>query len=140
MRSKCHAFVCCDAQERLVQACKCVVLAYADREEHAMGLEMSQPGLDHSALVEEVKETTALVILALGSMMHVSEEQASFFFLTPGQRQLLPAPFPYWWFCFVAAGRSCSCPTGFVASMVSSCFVYHPATPPACPSASTPGD
>eukprot|EP00752_Nemacystus_decipiens_P007866 g7027.t2 len=63
------------AQERLVQACKCVVLAYADREEHAMGLEMSQPGLDHSALVEEVKETTALVILALGSMMHISEEQ-----------------------------------------------------------------
>lgn len=42
-----------------------------------MGLEMSQPGLDHSALVEEVKETTALVILALGSMMHISEEQAS---------------------------------------------------------------
>lgn len=41
-----------------------------------MGLEMSQPGLDHSALVEEVKETTALVILALGSMMHISEEQA----------------------------------------------------------------
>lgn len=67
----------CDGKERLVQACKCVVLAYADREEHAMGLEMSQPGLDHSALVEEVKETTALVILALGSMMHISEEQAS---------------------------------------------------------------
>lgn len=41
-----------------------------------MGLEMSQPGLDHSALVEEVKETTALAILALGSMMHISEEQA----------------------------------------------------------------
>lgn len=64
-------------QERLVQACKCVVLAYADREEHAMGVELSLPGLDHSALVEEVKETTALVILALRSMMHICEEQAS---------------------------------------------------------------
>lgn len=73
--------MCYDAQERLVQACKCVVLAYADREEHAMGLEMSQPGLDHSALVEEVKETTALVILALGSMMHISEEQVRIAFI-----------------------------------------------------------
>lgn len=63
------------------------MLAYADREEHAMGLELSQPGLDHSALVEEVKETTALVILALGSMMHISEEQAS-----PPLPTLLPAP------------------------------------------------
>ena len=60
-----------------MQACKCVVLAYADREEHAMGVELSLPGLDHSALVEEVKETTALVILALRSMMHICEEQAS---------------------------------------------------------------
>lgn len=64
-----------------MQVCKCVVLAYADREEHAMGLELSLPGLDHSALVEEVKETTALVILALSSMMHICEEQASFFCL-----------------------------------------------------------
>lgn len=60
-------------QERLVQACKCVVLAYADREEHAMGLELSLPGLDHSALEEEVKETTALVILALRCIMYISE-------------------------------------------------------------------
>lgn len=64
-------------QERLVQACKCVVLAYADREEHAMGLELSLPGQDHSALLEEVKETTALVILALRSMMYISEEEVS---------------------------------------------------------------
>lgn len=62
-----------------MQACKCVVLAYADREEHAMGLELSHPGEDHSALVEEVKETTALAILALRSMMHICEAQASFF-------------------------------------------------------------
>lgn len=65
------------SQERLVQACKFVVLAYADREEHAMGLALSLPSLDHSAVVEEVKETTALVILALRSMMHISEEEAS---------------------------------------------------------------
>lgn len=58
-----------------MQACKCVVLAYADREEHAMGLELSHPGEDHSALVEEVKETTALAILALRSMMHICEDQ-----------------------------------------------------------------
>ncbi|CAM9361842.1 unnamed protein product [Ectocarpus sp. 13 AM-2016] len=63
------------AQACLVQACKCVVLAYADREEHAMGLELTLPGLDHSALVEEVKQTTPLVIFALGSMMYISEEQ-----------------------------------------------------------------
>ena len=60
-----------------MQACKCVVLAYADREEHAMGVELSLPGLDHSALVEEVKETTALATLALRSMMHICEEQVS---------------------------------------------------------------
>lgn len=54
-----------------------MVLAYADREEHAMGLALSLPALDHSALVEEVKETTALVILALRSMMYISEEEAS---------------------------------------------------------------
>lgn len=51
-----------------------MVLAYADREEHAMGLELTLPGLDHSALVEEVKQTTPLVIFALGSMMYISEE------------------------------------------------------------------
>ncbi|CAM9505930.1 unnamed protein product [Laminaria digitata] len=63
------------AQGRLLQACKCVVLAYADREEHSMGLEQSLPGLDHAALAEEVKETTSLVILALGSMMHIADDQ-----------------------------------------------------------------
>lgn len=52
-----------------------MVLAYADREEHAMGLALSLPSLDHSALVEEVRETTALVILALRSMMYISEEE-----------------------------------------------------------------
>lgn len=40
-----------------------------------MGLEQSLPGLDHAALAEEVKETTSLVILALGSMMHIGDEQ-----------------------------------------------------------------
>ena len=40
-----------------------------------MGLALSLPSLDHSALVEEVRETTALVILALGSMMYISEEE-----------------------------------------------------------------
>lgn len=58
-----------------MQACKCVVLAYADREEHSMGLEQSFPGVDRAALADEVKETTSLVILALGSMMHISDEQ-----------------------------------------------------------------
>ena len=52
-----------------------MVLAYADREEHAMGLEQRLPGLDHAALAEEVKETTSLVILALGSMMHIGDQQ-----------------------------------------------------------------
>lgn len=42
-----------------------------------MGLALSLPSLDHSALVEEVKETTALVILALRSMMYISEEEVS---------------------------------------------------------------
>lgn len=77
-----------------MQACKCVVLAYADREEHAKGLEMTLPGLDHSALVEEVKETTALVILALGSMMHISEEQV---YLYKGLRSLFfSSRFVFW--------------------------------------------
>lgn len=67
-----------------------------------MGLEMSQPGLDHSALVEEVKETTALVILALGSMMHISEEQARLLAMTVNVASRLPAlPMAG----FVAAGR-----------------------------------
>lgn len=83
------------SQERLVEACKCVVLAYADREEHAMGLELSLPGQDHSALIEEVKETTALVMLALRSMMHISEEQASggvlFIFVAAFPRRLYSA-------------------------------------------------
>lgn len=42
-----------------------------------MGLELSLPGQDHSALLEEVKETTALVILALRSVMYISEEEVS---------------------------------------------------------------
>lgn len=51
-----------------------------------MGLALSLPSLDHSALVEEVRETTALVILALRSMMYISEEEVRckspcFFFL-----------------------------------------------------------
>lgn len=58
-----------------MNACKCVILAYADREEHSAGLQLSSPGQDHSALAEEVKETTALAILALRSVMHISEEQ-----------------------------------------------------------------
>ena len=74
-----------------------------------MGLEMSQPGLDHSALVEEVKETTALVILALGSMMHISEEQAR---LLARQSTLLHVCLPYRWLVLLLPGVLFSCQAG----------------------------
>ncbi|CAM9889984.1 unnamed protein product [Discosporangium mesarthrocarpum] len=63
------------AQERLTRVCKNVITAFADRDDTMKGYIPSQPGTDQSALAEEVRMTTPLVILALKSIMHISPEQ-----------------------------------------------------------------